>query len=166
MVSVSTVKYADATADGSIPATLKSILCVAEGKFNPDFEDGTQTAETNELNQLPFRVRKGAKSFKVTVDLPEADLDDVKAFIGGSLTGNSWTVGGSDQLTKPKYFEFTGLTVDGNPCSFKCYYAYVAAKWSGPVGQDQATVALELTLMLTTDRDPTSPKLLKYDVTA
>ena len=38
MVTVSAIKFADATSDGSIPSLLKSIGVLAEGKFNPNFD--------------------------------------------------------------------------------------------------------------------------------
>lgn len=163
MVSVSNVQFADATVDGTIPSALNSIRIVANGKFNPDFDPGTQAEDRDELTQQIWNVRPGTPTYKVVVSAAKVSLSDVATFTGATVVGNKLSIGSSFISPKPKYLKVTGFNVDGQQVVLVGYKCFVSAKWSGAVGASQEIVSLELTFMMVLD-NAAPPKLLDYTV--
>ena len=163
MASVSNVQFADATVDGTAPTVLNSIRIVANGKFNPDFDPGTQAEDRDELTQQIWNVRPGTPTYKVTVSAAKVSLGDVAAFTGATVVGNTLSIGSSFIAPKPKYLKVTGFNVDGQQVTMIGHKCYVSAKWSGAVGAAQEIVSLELTFLMTLS-NAAPPKLLDYTV--
>jgi len=161
--SVSAVQFAEATADGTEPTVLNEIKIIAEGKFNPDFDPGTQAEDRDEMSRQIWNVRPGTPTYKVTISAAKVSLQDVATFTGATLETDSLTIGGTYNAPKPQYFKITGKNVDGDIIQMICYKCYVSAKWSGAVGAAQEVVPLELTLMMVIDNSP-EKKLLKHSV--
>lgn len=146
MVTVSAIKFADATSDGSIPTELKSVNVLSEGKFTPAFEPGSRTQEFDEFTGLPYRSYQGNGSFKFTIDLPKISIEDYAIFTGCTYdeATDEVSMGGQKAIPKAQYFEIYGDNVAGDHLVFKAFCCDIVAKWSGSVGATQATVPLSV----------------------
>lgn len=161
MVTVSAIKFADATSDGSIPSALKSINVLAEGKFTPALEPGSTTQEFDEFSGLPYRSYRGNGSFKFTMDLPKISIEDYATFTGCTYeqATDALSMGGSKSIPKAQYFEIYGDSTNGEPLVFTGYCCDIVAKWSGSVGSAQATVPVSVEASMRLDNG-TPAKLL------
>jgi len=158
MVSVSGIQYADATADGTIPTTLKTINIVADGKFSPDFPIPSTTEEVDELTQQTFRVRTAPVSNKITVDLPQVYMNTLADFLGGTFTAGTagttpddFLIAGATTVPTHKYVLITGLNNMGKDVKVTAYNTRVTASWTGAVGANQATIPLQVVFTLLQD---------------
>ena len=158
MVSVSNIQYADATADGTAPASLKSLNVVEEGKFNPDFPEPSTTPSINELTQQPYRIRRAPVTNKISVDLPQVGMDSLKDFMSGTFTAgaagttpDTFALSGSDSDPVNKYVLITGLNNRGKVVTCICHNCLVTSSWTGAVGANQTTVPLQVVFTLLED---------------
>jgi len=158
MVSVSNIQYADSTADGSVPSSLKSLDVVAEGKFSPDFPMPSTTSEVNELTQQAFRERLAPVTNKITIDLPQVGMASLPDFMSGKFTAgaagttpDTFVRSGKDSNPTNKYVIITGLNNMGKTVTCTCYNCKVTSSWTGAVGANQATVPLQIVFTLLED---------------
>jgi len=158
MVSVSNIQYADATADGLVPSSFKSLDVIAEGKFSPDFPMPSTTPEVNELTQQTFRERQAPVTNKITIDLPQVGMSSLSDFLGGKFTAGSagttpdtFVRSGKDSNPTNKYVIITGLNNMGKIVTCTCYNCKVTSSWTGAVGANQATVPLQTVFTLMED---------------
>lgn len=163
MVTVSAIKFADATSDGSKPSTLKSIGVLSEAKFNPNFDPGTSTPEYNELTGNAFRVYRGKASNKFSIDLPKLPIEDYATFLGCDYdqAKKALKIGGGYNIPKQQYFEVYGTNTIGVPVVLIGYSCDIVAKWSGSVGAAQATVPVSVEATLLEDNSP-EPQVMYY----
>lgn len=163
MVTVSAIKFADSTSDGSVPSSLNNVNILAEGKFTPAFEPGAVTQEFDEFTHLPYRGYRANGSYKFTIDLPKVSIQDYASFTGHSYdqVSDKITMGGQDTLPKPKYFEVYGDNVSGDHMVFKAFCGDVVAKWSGSVGAAQATVSVSIEVSMRLDNSSPA-KMAEY----
>lgn len=165
MVTVSAVKFADATADGSVPASLKSVNVLGEGKFTPNFAPGAVTQEFDEFKQLPYRGYRATGSYQFDIELPMATLENWADLTGSDIdeAKKKITMGTSAVIPKAQYFEVYGANNAGVPLKLTAYCCDVVTKWNGSVGAAQATVPVSVNASLRLDYGNPS-KMMTYEV--